>query len=135
MAPRVIVFEAAANGEPSLAQVLVPHGCEVCQAATTESLADALASGRHHAVLFALCPDRSDDLVALRLLRHLVPEVPLIIVASDASLEVRRLIQNLRPIFFAARPVDGEELCEAIRAACEPARRECAAPAPRRIAS
>ena len=124
MVPGVIVFEAAANGGPSLTQMLSAGGFEVCSTTTTEALADALASRRHQVVLFALCPGRSDDLVALRLLRHLAPECPLIIVAADASLEVRRLIQTMRPIYFAARPVDGEELCEAVRAACEPPRRK-----------
>jgi DNA-binding NtrC family response regulator len=118
MVPWVIVFDAAANGGPSLAQMLSAGGFEVCSTATTEALADALASRRHQVVLFALCPGRSDDLVALRLLRHLAPECPLIIVAADASLEVRRLIQTMRPIYFAARPVDGKELREAVQAAC-----------------
>ena len=118
MVPSVIVFEAGANGEPSLAGVLASGGCEVCAASTTEALVDAVASGRHQAVLFALCPERADDLVTLRLLRRLAPDFPLIVVASHASLEVRRLIQPLRPIYFAPRPVDGGELCEAVRDAC-----------------
>ena len=116
--PRVIVFEAGPNGEPPLADVLTSGGCKVCATATTESLVDAVASGRHQAVLFALCPERADDLAALRLLRRLAPDFPLIVVASHASLEVRRLIQPLRPIYFAPRPVDAEELCEAVRDAC-----------------
>jgi DNA-binding NtrC family response regulator len=127
MVLRVIVFESAANGEPSLAKVVAAGGCEVCVAATTEALADAVGSGRPQAVIFALSPGRPDDLVALRLLRRLAPELPLIIAATDASLEVRRLIQTLRPIYFAAWPVDGEELCEAVRAACQPPKREAIA--------
>ncbi len=128
MVPRVIVFEAAADGEPSLARMLTAGGCDVTAAATPGALADAVASGRHQAVLFALVPGRSDDLVSLRLLRRVAPEFPLIIVANDTSLDVRRLIQTMRPIYFAARPVDPEELCEAVRAACEPPRRELPAP-------
>ena len=120
MVPSVIVFETGAYGEPLLAGLLATGGCEVCPTSTTEALADAVASGRHQAVLFALCPQRPDDLVALRLLRGLAPDLPLIIVASDASLEVRRLIQPLRPIYFAPRPADPEELREAVRSACEP---------------
>ena len=127
MVPSVIVFEAGANGEPPLAEVLARGGCEVCAASTTESMVDGVASGRHQAVLFALCPERADDLVALRLLRRLAPDFPLIVVASDASLEVRRLIQPLRPTYFAPRPVDAEELCEAVRDACLPHRREISA--------
>jgi DNA-binding NtrC family response regulator len=123
MVPGVIVFEAAANGGPPLAQMLSAGGFRVCSTATTEALADALATRRHQVILFALCPGRADDLVALRLLRHLAPDCPLVIVAADASLEVRRLIQTMRPFYFAARPVDGKELCEAVRAACVRQRR------------
>jgi DNA-binding NtrC family response regulator len=118
MEPSVIVFEAGANGEPPLAGVLASGGCEVCAASTTEALVDAVASGRHQAVLFALCPERDDDLVTLRVLRRLAPDFPLVVVADHASLEVRRLIQPLRPVYFAPRPVDPKELCEAVRDAC-----------------
>jgi DNA-binding NtrC family response regulator len=120
MVPRVIVFEAVANGEPPLAPTLAAHGCEVSPVTTAQCLADVLASGRHHAVLFAFHPDRSEDLAALRLLRHLEPLLPLIVVAIDSSLEVRRFIQTMRPIYFAARPVDGDELFEAVQSACVP---------------
>jgi DNA-binding NarL/FixJ family response regulator len=118
MVPRVIVFEAAANGEPPLSDLLATSGCVVCATSTTESLVDAAVSGLHQAVLFALSPGRPDDLAALRVLRRLAPDLPLIVVASDASLEVRRSIQPLRPIYFAARPVDADELCEAVHDAC-----------------
>jgi DNA-binding NtrC family response regulator len=127
MVPSVIVFETGANGEPPLADVLASGGCEVCAASSTGAMVDAVASGRHQALLFALCPERDDDLVALRLLRRLAPDFPLIVVASHASLEVRRLIQPLRPIYFAPRPVDAGELCEAVRDACLPHRREVSA--------
>ena len=127
MVPSVIVYEAGTNGEPPLAGVLGSGGCEVCAAATTEALVDAVASGRHQAVLFALRPGRDDDLATLRLLRRLAPDFPLVVVASHASLEVRRLIQPLRPIYFAPRPVDAGELCEAVRDACLLHRREASA--------
>jgi len=127
MVPSVIVYEAGAAGESPLAGVLAAGGCEVCATSTTETLVNALATGRHHAVLFAFRPGRDDDLVALRLLRRLAPDLPLIVVASHASLEVRRLIQPLRPIYFAPRPVDPGELCEAVRDACGPPYREVSA--------
>jgi DNA-binding NtrC family response regulator len=127
MVPRVIIFETGTNGEPPLAGVLASSGCEVCATSTTEGLVDAVASGRHQAVLFALRPERDDDLVALKVLRRLAPDLPLIIVASHASLEVRRLIQPLRPIYFAPRPVDAAELCEAVHDACVPHKREASA--------
>ena len=127
MVPSVIVFEAGTDGEPALADVLASGGCEVCATSTTDALVDAVASGRHQAVLFALHPSRPDDLAALRVLRRLAPDFPLIVVAGDASLEVRRLIQPLRPIYFALRPVDPEELCEAVHDACVRPTREASA--------
>lgn len=133
MIPSVIVFESGTNGEPALADVLAGSRCEVCAISSTEALVDAVACGRHQAVLFAFHPEREDDLVTLRLLRRLAPGFPLIIVASHASLEVRRLIQPLRPIYFAPRPVDALELCEAVRDACvRPTREVPAGPKPRR---
>jgi DNA-binding NarL/FixJ family response regulator len=121
MEPSAIVFEAV-TAETPLAGVLAAGGCAACSVRTNEELVDAVASGRHRVVLFALGPERADDLVALRLLRRLAPDFPLIVVASDASLEVRRQIQALRPIYFAPRPVDAQELCEAVRDACAPPR-------------
>jgi DNA-binding NarL/FixJ family response regulator len=126
MASRVIVFEAAAQGEPALADVLVTGGCEVSRASTTEALVDAVLSGPHEAVLFALGPGAAEDLAALRVLRRLAPDLPLIVVASDSSLDLRRRIQPLRPIYFALRPVDAEELCAAVHDACASLRRSAA---------
>jgi DNA-binding NtrC family response regulator len=135
MTPSVIVFEDGTNGEPPLADVLAGSRCEVCAISGTEALVDAVASGRHQALLFAFRPERDDDLVALRLLRRLAPDFPLIVVASHASLEVRRLIQPLRPIYFAPRPVDPAELCEAVHDACvRPTRDAAPGPRPRRAA-
>ena len=136
MTPSVIVFENGPNGEPPLADVLASSRCEVCAISTTEALVDAVACGCHQAVLFAFHPERDDDLVTLRLLRRLAPGFPLIIVASHASLEVRRLIQPLRPIYFAPRPVDAAELCQAVHDACvRPTREVTVGPKPRRAAA
>jgi DNA-binding NtrC family response regulator len=120
MTPRVIVFEAAGDDRPLLADVLASGGCEIRSASTAEALVDGVATGRYQAVLFAFSSDRPDDLMALRLFRRLAPDLPLVIVSSDASLEVRRLIQAMRPVYFAVRPVEAEELCDAVRDACVP---------------
>jgi DNA-binding NarL/FixJ family response regulator len=127
MKPSAIVFEASPGGLP-LSGVLAAGGCDICAVASTEALVDAIASGAHQAVIFVLGPDRADDMVALHLLRRLAPDFPLIVVGSDGSLEVRRLIQPFRPMYFAPRPVDPEELCEAVHDACA-ARKEHNGPA------
>ncbi len=120
--PRVIVYEPVADGDPPLRDLLARSECQVFEACTADALVDAVGSGRHQVVLFAFSPDRPDDLVTLRLLRRLAADFPLVVVATDSSLEVRRLIQTMRPVYFAARPVDPDELCEALRDACLPRR-------------
>lgn len=124
MEPRVILYEAAANGEPSLMPLLPACGCQAVATSTAEALMDAVTRDPQQVVLFALDSGRPDDLVTLRVLRRVAPELPLVIVATAASLEVRRLIQTLRPVYFAVRPVDAEEMHDALCAACPEPRKQ-----------
>jgi DNA-binding NtrC family response regulator len=124
MEPRVILYEPATNGEPSLMTLLPACGCKALATATAEELVDAVTRDPSQVVLFALAPDRPDDLVTLRLLRRVAPDLPLVIVTTEATLEVRRIIQTLRPGYFSVRPVDAEELHDALCAACPDPRKE-----------
>jgi hypothetical protein len=67
--------------------------------------------------VFALGAQCQHDLALLFLLRRVAPAVPLILVATTASLETQKMIQDLRPTYYAVRPVDRAELLEAIAAA------------------
>ena len=124
MEPRVILYEPATNGEASLMTLLPACGCQALATATAEQLVDAVTRDPSQVVLFVLAPDRPDDLVTLRLLRRVAPGLPLVIVAAEATLEARRVIQDLRPVYFAVRPVDTEELHDALCAACPDPKKE-----------
>jgi len=53
----------------------------------------------------------------LQLLRRATPGVPLVVVTSDGSLEMRTRCQGVRPLYFAVRPVPLEELRDALKGA------------------
>ncbi len=74
---------------------------------------------QHHpgAVIYGLGRDVTQDLGVLKLLRRADAGLPLILLASEGSLAVQRLVQSLRPTYYAVCPVDPVELREAVRAA------------------
>jgi hypothetical protein len=45
------------------------------------------------------------------------PRSPLVILSEGASLEVQRLAQEFRPVFFVLEPLDPDELRDTIEAA------------------
>ncbi len=132
MEPRIIVYESAATADPPLRSLLPDCGCRPVGVDSAEALLDEVTHGLPRLVIFSLAPGAQDDLVALRLLRRVAPDLPLVIVASEASLEVRRLIQTLRPVYFAVLPLDPEEIREVILASCpDPRKAQAAATAVR----
>lgn len=82
-----------------------------------EALLEDVLSLQPDVILYELRPDTSDDLGLLHLLRRLVPDVPLVLIADDESLATQRLVRELRPIYYAVQPVDTEEILDAVRAA------------------
>ena len=68
------------------------------------------------AVVFGFAPPCSLEPALLRMLRRLIPDTPLIIVARDATLEMERMFREYRPLFVAVPPWDRAELREVVRA-------------------
>jgi hypothetical protein len=67
--------------------------------------------------VYALGADCREDLGVLRLMRRAAPDVPLVLLAAEDSLDTRRCTQPFRPIYFAIGPVEGAELRDVVRAA------------------
>jgi DNA-binding response OmpR family regulator len=68
-------------------------------------------------VVYGLRPSGQEDIGVLQLLRRAAPDLPLVLVAAEESLVTQKLVQDLRPIYYAVRPLDEAELIEAVRAA------------------
>ena len=78
---------------------------------------EQVVKGNVEALVFALCDDKGQDLGLLRLVRRAAPELPLVLLAKDDSLSVRRELQYFNPIYYAVWPVEPAELREAVIAA------------------
>ena len=68
-------------------------------------------------VVYALGAAIEPDLAVLRVLRRAKPDMELIVLAHQASLETRTAIQPLRPIFYSVGPLDPDEVVSVVQAA------------------
>jgi len=57
------------------------------------------------------------DLAVLQLLKRVAPDVPFVLITSEGSLRVERLVRGLRPVYYAVQPVDADEIVAAVQAA------------------
>jgi len=49
--------------------------------------------------------------------RRRMPDLPVVLVAEDSSLHTEKSVRELRPVYYAVAPIEGEELREAVGAA------------------
>jgi DNA-binding NtrC family response regulator len=88
-------------------------------------LLEGLMARRPDAVVYVVRPDCPQDLAVLQLLRRMAPALPIVVLSHQASLDLRRTVQNMRPIYYADVPVDATEIRAAVHSAL--ARRSTAA--------
>ena len=115
--PRVVVQVTAAPADPPVCSVLEAEGFALVSCPDGHALLEEVMHRQPDAVVYALRPDCREDLGVLRLMRRAVPDVPLVLLAAEDSLNTRRITQGLRPIYYAVCPVDGAELRDVVRAA------------------
>ena len=115
MLPRIIVCERCLDpSDPALAR-LTGDGFEVVHSQTCEELIAQAIERRPAAVICQVDSPTSHDIGMLTLLRRVHPDMPLILLSTEGSLEIQRTVLSLRPIYFAVMPVDEYELSEALR--------------------
>jgi len=93
------------------------EGLELISCTDSESLLEEVVQHRPEALICGLKPDAQQDFSLLRLVKRAAPKLPLVLIASEGSLHAQRLAQDLRPIYYAVRPVEVSELRDAVRAA------------------
>ncbi len=71
---------------------------------------------RADADVLVFAPGDAQDLNGLSLVRRLAPRLPLVLLVRDDSLEARRALQVHTPMYYAVRPADPIELCQAVQA-------------------
>lgn len=68
-------------------------------------------------IIYSITPRCPIDRGVLQILRRSLPRTPLVILASEGSLETQRLVQEFRPVYYAVAPVERAELVGAVKAA------------------
>jgi DNA-binding response OmpR family regulator len=115
--PRIVVQAASTPADPPVVSLLVAEGFELISCPDGQALLEEVMHRQPDAVVYALSADCRQDLGVLRLMRRAAPDVPLVLLAAEDSLDTRRSTQPLRPIYFAVGPVDGAELRDVVRTA------------------
>lgn len=114
---RIVVYETRLGDEHPALSLLKDEGFELVACTDGETLLEEVVQRRPDVLIYGLKPDSPADLAVLQLLRRAAPELPFVLLASESSLATQRLVQNLRPIYYAVCPVEGTELRDAVRAA------------------
>jgi DNA-binding response OmpR family regulator len=117
MVPRVVINATAAPADPPLLSLLESEGFDLVACPDAHAMLEEVMLRVPDAVIYALRADCREDLGVLRLLRRAAPDVPLVLLASEDSLDTRKVTQSLRPIYYAVSPLDGAELREVMRTA------------------
>jgi DNA-binding NarL/FixJ family response regulator len=117
--PRVVVCENCQLGEAPVLSVLKAEGFEPVCCADGKALLEEVVQRRPDVVVYCLRAECDQDLGVLHLFRRIAHDVPLVLVASDDSLSTQKLVQELRPIYYAVRPAEAAELREAVESALE----------------
>ena len=115
MRPHVVVCENCLEPEHPALVRLADDGYDVFHCNDGEQLLEEVVQHRPVAVIYQVRPDSLQDLGVLKLLRRVAPRVPLVLLASEGSLDTQRLFLSLRPIYYAVLPVEPTELTDAIR--------------------
>lgn len=115
--PRIVVQVTCAPADPPIHALLEAEGFEFISCPDAHALLEEVMHRKPDAVIYALCADCSQDMGVLQLVRRAAPEVPLVLLAAEDSLDTRKITQTLRPIYYAVCPIDGAELRDVVRSA------------------
>ncbi len=114
---RVLVYECCPARDVSIQALLRQEGYDLVACEDGEQLLEAVMARRPETVVYVFKQDCDEDLGVLHLLRRLAPTVPLIVLANEGSLRLQRLVQELRPIYYAVAPIEPSEIRSAVHSA------------------
>jgi DNA-binding NarL/FixJ family response regulator len=99
----------------ALCEALPDTSYEVVACPTSETMVEETLQRPPDLILCCQGTDPTVDSATLRLMRRLIPDAPLVVLAESTSLTALRLSQELRPVFFVLEPSDPAELREIVR--------------------
>src|SRR5438105_2991726 len=90
-------------------RALLPGDLDLMSCDPEESLVDQVALHRPDVVVYEVREGSDADLAVLKLLRRMAPRTPLVVVADEQS-PVWHTPADLRPLYYAPRPIERDEL-------------------------
>jgi DNA-binding NtrC family response regulator len=114
MLPRVVVCGSCLEPRDQALVRLEDEGFVVVRCRNCEDLLERSIERRPAALICQVRPRSPQDLGMLKLLRRVHPEVPLVLLSTEASLDMQRAVQPLRPTYFAVLPIEEHELSDAV---------------------
>ncbi len=114
---RVVLCSCDRSTGSALQACLAAPDADVLDCPAVESLIEEVVRHRPEVVVYELRADRQADLAVLHLLKRAAPDLPLVLITAEGSLESERLIRELRPVYYAVQPVEPDEILDAVRAA------------------
>ena len=126
----LLVCESHPGHGEAVAEELVALGYEVRRCADEEAMIAAAAAQRPSAVVYELRHQVPVDLAILALVRRVLPDVPLIVVARELAEAAMQALRAVHPDVFAAEPVSPDDLRAAVRTAVRHARAQRRHPEP-----
>ncbi|HEY7727838.1 MAG TPA: response regulator [Candidatus Eisenbacteria bacterium] len=115
--PTALVCAHGGDSDAVICRTLREEGYEVVACPDRNTALSYAINDPPDVILYLITPHCPVDRGVLQLLRRSLPRTPLVIVASEGSLETQRSIQELRPVYYTVAPVDRAELIGAVRAA------------------
>jgi len=112
-----MVCACEGNLERDVCRTLREEGYEVVACPDRETALTHAFDDPPDVILYALAPRSPVDRGVLQLLRRAMPRTPLVLIAVENSLEMQRVIQEFRPVYYAVAPLDRAELVDAVTAA------------------
>jgi len=115
--PTALVCTCGGGDDAVVCRTLREEGYEVVACPDRDTTLSHAINDPPDVILYSITPRCPIDRGVLQILRRSLPRTPLVILASEGSLETQRLIQEFRPVYYAVAPVDRSELVEAVKAA------------------
>ena len=114
---RAMFCACGGDTDAVVCRVLAEEGYEVVACPDHEALLERAINDPPDVIIYSLTPRGPIDRGVLQLVRRNFPKTPLVVVASEGSLETQRVLQEFRPTYYAVAPFDKGELRDAVRAA------------------
>jgi DNA-binding response OmpR family regulator len=114
---RALVCACDGEFESVVCRTLREEGYEVVACPDRETVLTLAFDDPPDVILYTLAPRSPVDRGVLQLLRRALPRTPLILIAAEGSLEVQRVVQEFRPVYYAVAPLERAELVDAVSAA------------------